>query len=76
MTNLQLTTGRSRSQSAHHLQHRRILKTDPVNNYDGGELDCFYWFGFFSGTANAELLACKFVGNSVLVFSEMRAMES
>ena len=78
MTNLQLTTGRSRSQSADHLP-----ASENLENRSCKQLRCwivwlfFYWSSFCSPAQLMQnLLACKFVGNSVLVFSEMRAMES
>ena len=73
MTNLQLTTGRSRSQSADHLP-----ASENLENRSCKQLRCWIVWQFFSPASQLmqNLLACKFVGNSVLVFSEMRAMES
>ena len=63
MTNLQLTTGQSRSQSAHHHHHRRVLKTDPVNSEDAEYYDWFYGSNsMFSGASNAEFVSLQVRG--------------
>ena len=77
MTNLQLTTGRSRSQSADHLPASENLENRSCKQLRWWIVWLFLLVQFFSPAQLMQnLLACKFVGNSVLVFSEMRAMES
>ena len=77
MTNLQLTTGRSRSQSADHLPASENLENRSCKQLRCWIVWLFLLVQFFSPAQLMQnLLACKFVGNSVLVFSEMRAMES